>query len=198
MINSYLYFASSAHIAPTGWAAITISFTVEPHITRHCNIMRWCNMMKDLCGMVFQSGMSEASEAHFCMCVCVGPTFLTRWLKFHSSRTFYLKPKKQRLLRQIFRLLPVLFSIPPVSLLSLLSCCCVCLAAFSDCFPIQAACFLEARFSKVQCADENVLVKMRRGSLLSGMLPLPKTAYQLLWWKVMMIGFYCMCRIFEL
>lgn len=78
MINIHFksYFASTANIAPTGWAAITIIFIVQPHITELCNIMRWCNMMKDHCRMVFRSGMSVASASintSRCVCVFVPP-----------------------------------------------------------------------------------------------------------------------------
>lgn len=42
MINSHTksFPASAANITPSGRAAITIIFTVEPNVTKLCNIMR--------------------------------------------------------------------------------------------------------------------------------------------------------------
>lgn len=141
MINIPYKSYFSASITPSGSAAITIISIVELHITELCNIVRWCNMMKDQRRMVFRSGMPEASASmNTSQCVCVGPTSPTPGLEFHSCRTSSLSVKtKATTLANHFSSAPLIFvSILHHPLLishsSIFSfTCCVCLAAFTRC-----------------------------------------------------------------
>lgn len=143
--------------------------------------MRWCNMMKGHCGMVFRSGMSEA---HFWRCVCVFvPPLSLLDLNFTAPEPHPSNRKTETTRANLPSLARIILH--PTPLFTFPVSCCVCLAAASD--NMSSSFFFWARISKVQRISENGLVKMTRGSLPTGMLLFPQTAYQLPWWKVMMM-----------
>lgn len=208
MINSHTksFPASAANITPSGQAAITIIFTVEPHVTKLCNIMRWCNIMKDHSRMVFQSGMSEASASiNTSQCVCwFHLSHSMTWVSQLQDLIIQHKTKKQRLLlRQVSRFLLFSFSVhflPPSTFLLLLLFYFLCKLLCLPCCipwprsPTQAPCFLRARISPVRCPiSEN---ETRESGYRNA--PFPPDSLSITMMESSDDTFYCICWTSEL